>query len=390
MKEKIHLHLESIDFFIKSFDNKSITINSGLPGIIIFYFHLHEVTKETRHYDSAIHYLEILYDQLENDLPDSYLFSSGLAGIGWFFNYIRRFVEIENAFDTAEFDITFMEVAKNELKRKNYEFISGFSGILLYILSKENTDIQLLQTFVDDVHEDIFKLEDPISFFEQKDTRHEFPSINFGVSHGMYGFVAVLNKLFARQINPKKCEAILRLIINFTFKHKKDFITNGSFFPNRIGKTINQSNHNRLAWCYGDLGILTVLYTTSFLLKDIVLQKEVTTMLIHTTHRKDMEVLMMNDVWLCHGTSGAAHIFQRLYITTQIDDFKFAANYWYSKTLQQLDRGTPQIKSNHTQIGSYARKDVTGFLLGYAGLGLSLLSKLQTTTLDWDEMLLMS
>ena len=103
-----------------------------------------------------------------------------------------------------------------------------------------------------------------------------------------------------------------------------------------------------------------------------------------------MDTAMMNDVWVCHGTGGAAHIFQRLYQKTQIDDFKFAANYWYLKTLQQLDRGWPQIQPSYTRSGGYARKDLTGFLIGYAGLGLTLLSPLETTTMDWDEMILMS
>ena len=239
-------------------------------------------------------------------------------------------------------------------------------------------------------HNEIFQLENPISFFEHTDAQHKFPSFNFGVSHGMYGFVAVLNKLLARKINPDKCEAMIRLIIDFTFKQQKDFVIDGVFFPNRIGKGIPDSKYNRLAWCYGDLGILNVLHTSSIFLKDIILQEKVIQMLVNTSHRKDMETTMMNDIWLCHGTSGAAHIFKRLYKSTEIKDFKFAADYWYMKTLEQLDRGSPQIKKSNSHLGSYARKDMTGFLNGYAGLGLSLMSALQTDDIDWDEMILMS
>jgi hypothetical protein len=79
-----------------------------------------------------------------------------------------------------------------------------------------------------------------------------------------------------------------------------------------------------------------------------------------------------------------------LYKTTQLPDFKFAANYWYRKTLGQLDKGWPQFKPNYTRSGGYARRDVTGFLVGYSGLGLSLMSPLETATMDWDEMILMS
>ncbi|WP_430408716.1 lanthionine synthetase C family protein [Kordia sp.] len=392
MKEKIHQHLESIAFFIQSYRNDSVTINGGLPGIIIFYFQLHQVTKDERHYDTAVQYLEVLYDQLETNMPTSYLYSEGLAGIGWFLNYIQRFITLENDFDTPDFDAVFLQIATTELKRKNYEFLNGFSGIVMYLLNKKSTDTSRLSSLVDIVHTEIFKLANPISFFERSDVQHKFPSINLGVSHGVYGFIAVLNKLYAKGINCVKCEAIIRLVIHFTFSHQKDYITHGTYFPNRIGKGITESAYSRLAWCYGDLGMLTVLLNTSIVLKDTKLQKVILKLLLNTTHRKDMETTMMNDVWLCHGTSGAAHIFQRLYQKTTINDFKFAADYWYLKTLEQLDRGSPQIKQNHTRLGSYARKDMTGFLNGYAGLGLSLLSALQTDDMDmdWDEMILMS
>ncbi|WP_298427654.1 lanthionine synthetase LanC family protein [uncultured Kordia sp.] len=390
MREKIHQHLQSIDFFIQSYQNDSVTINGGLPGIIIFYFQLHQVTKDEQHYDKAIHFLEILYDKLETEMPTSYLYSEGLGGIGWFLNYIQNFITIDNAFDTPEYDTMFFHVATSEFKRGNYEFLNGFSGILLYLLNKKSTDTSLLSAFIDRIHTEIFQLDTPISFFERSDAQHEFPSINLGVSHGMYGFIAVLNKLYTKRINCVKCEAMIRLVIDFTFSHQKDYITQGTFFPNRIGKGITESIHSRLAWCYGDLGILTVLLNSSTVLKDTKLQEVVIELLICTTHRKDLQTTMMNDVWICHGTSGAAHIFQRLYQKTQIDDFKFASNYWYLKTLAQLERSSPQIQQNPTRLGGYARRDMTGFLNGYTGLGLSLLSALQTDFMDWDEMILMS
>jgi lantibiotic modifying enzyme len=390
MKEHIYQHLRSIDFYIKSHKNEMITINGGLPGIIIFYFHLHETTQEAQYYNTAVDYLELLYDQLENEMPTKFIYSSGVAGLGWFFNYIQRFIDIENVFDSPETDATFMEAAREELADQNYEFLTGFSGILLYLLNKETTDTSLLADFIDEIHTKVFILEEPISFFKLSSDHHPHPSINLGVSHGMFGFVAILNKLHARQIQPKKCEALLRLMIDFAFTHKKDYIKDGRFFSNRIGKGVKEGRNARLAWCYGDLGMLNVLYASSEILQDAQLKEDVIAMLINTTHRKDMDTAMMNDVWVCHGTGGAAHIFQRLYQKTQIDDFKFAANYWYLKTLQQLDRGWPQIQPSYTRSGGYARKDLTGFLIGYAGLGLTLLSPLETTTMDWDEMILMS
>jgi lantibiotic modifying enzyme len=309
MKDHIYQHLGNIDFYIKSHRNELVTINGGLPAIIIFYFHLHETTQDVAHYNTAVTYLEELYDRLETDMPKHYMYSSGMAGLGWFFNYIQRFIDIENVFDTPENDAIFIEAAQRELQNRNYEFLTGFSGILLYLLHKESTDPSLLATFMDDVYDTVFALENPIAFFELPDNQHKHPSINFGVSHGMFGFVAVLNKLHKKNIQPQKCEALLRLIIEFTWQHKKDFIKDGRFFVNRIGKDIKTQRNCRLAWCYGDLGMLTVLLTSSRILKDTQLEATIIEMLINTTHRKDMETTMMNDVWLCHGTVGAAHIF---------------------------------------------------------------------------------
>jgi len=392
MKEKISHHIETIAFAIQSHENTLPNINGGLPGTIIFYFHLHKLTKEERYYTLAVQYLEKFYDILEQGLPNSYLYSSGLGGIAWFLEYISQFIDIDNEFDTEEFDAAFFEAANEELHKRNFEFLSGFSGILLYLLKKKNRNntFHQLTSFIDKLHDEIFANKDPLNFFQQQDDIHQFPSINLGVSHGIYGLVAMLNKVYAKGINPEKCKAILELIIQLTQENKKDFYTVGYFFPNRVGEGIKTLPSTRLAWCYGDLGILSVLYQTSMVLKDEALEKEVLDMLKLTSHRKDATLNLLDDVWLCHGTSGAAHIYKRLYMQTGIQDFKFASDYWYQKTLHQLDKGHLQIQKNLSRSGRYARKDLTGFLIGYSGLGLALISSISPHNPDWDEMILLS
>ena len=391
--DQIHSQLAMISSFMRRYDNSLFTINGGLPGEILFYFYYYNLTKEEQYLDTAIEKLEKYYDVLEQEALESSLYSSGIAGIGWFLEHISRFVEIDNAFNDPEIDHILTENIRLTLKKRNYEFFYGSAGMLLYCLSRKNSaDFKgVISEVIDYLYDHTVAVNDPHRFFMENDEEYQNASINLGVSHGIFGLVAVLTKAYQKEINVSKCKEIIYLMIELALNNQLDPKKYNCFFPNRIiyDKTVSVTG-SKLSWCYGDLGILAVLLNTSKALKNNALEDETLRMLMYTSHRKNLEDNAVRDIWMCHGSSGIAHIFNRLYRTTAIDDFKFASRYWYQITLQNVSKGHFQISGSGTHSGAFERKDLTGFLLGHAGLGLSLISAIAPFDPQWDEMLLLS
>ena len=96
------------------------------------------------------------------------------------------------------------------------------------------------------------------------------------------------------------------------------------------------------------------------------------------------------DAGLCHGTAGIAHIYKRMYINTNIIEFKDASNYWYSETLKMAKYDIPSGFLAYRPIENGGLKKEFGFLDGISGIGLSLISAISDIEPAWDEALLLS
>ncbi len=96
------------------------------------------------------------------------------------------------------------------------------------------------------------------------------------------------------------------------------------------------------------------------------------------------------DACFCHGTSGIAHIFNRMWRETGMPECKDAAAYWIGQTLSlaKFEDGLAGYKTwQGTERGF---QNEYGLLEGIAGIGLVLLSYHYEIEPTWDECLLLS
>jgi lantibiotic modifying enzyme len=113
--------------------------------------------------------------------------------------------------------------------------------------------------------------------------------------------------------------------------------------------------------------------------------------LLHTTTRTNPVKEKVSDGGFCHGSSGIAHIYNRLYQATEINIFKDAAIYWLHDTLDKAKfiDGIAGYKTWHTpKYGGWIMH--TGLLEGVSGIGLVLLSAVGDIEPKWDECLLLN
>jgi lantibiotic modifying enzyme len=184
----------------------------------------------------------------------------------------------------------------------------------------------------------------------------------------------------------KNIESILyaKNAIDLILKYKKN--GGDSMFPSVID-LFNKSNNlsdSRLAWCYGDLGIAySILYyyraSRDITYKDIALE-----IIKHCINRdKNTGV---NDKCFCHGTSGLFYIYYKLYSIFDIKIFEKAYKYWLNLTLENY-RNISSFETCALNIELKKKEYMLdlGLIEGITGIGLSLISYLDTKENDWED-----
>ncbi|MCP5046424.1 MAG: hypothetical protein GY940_04580, partial [bacterium] len=165
-----------------------------------------------------------------------------------------------------------------------------------------------------------------------------------------------------------------------------------SLFP-AVSVNEKRTYESHLGWCYGDLGIGMALWQASRATHNQQWEEEAARILLHSSKRKNLDQNRVVDACFCHGTAGIAHIFNRMYHDTAIDDFKPAAIYWYEKTLEMAvhQDGLAGYKIQfHDKEDNLVWFGERNLLKGIAGIGLSLMAAISTIEPQWDSCFMLS
>ena len=106
--------------------------------------------------------------------------------------------------------------------------------------------------------------------------------------------------------------------------------------------------------------------------------------------RRELTQNSVVDACLCHGTSGIALVFYRMWRNTRLPEFRRATDYWIEQTLKmaRFDDGLAGYKTwQGTEKGYQSSQEL---LEGIAGIGLVLLSYYYDMEPTWDKCLLLS
>ena len=215
---------------------------------------------------------------------------------------------------------------------------------------------------------------------------------NLGVAHGIPGIIHFLGEVTATDIvDQARSHELLAGAVDWLLAQQRP---RGS--QSRFSSWVSpgkESKDSRMAWCYGDLGIVSVLLQVA-----------------HRTGRRDWhsfaeELLNHCLAWppdqtgvadapLCHGAAGVAHIFNRIYQTEGDRRCLDAALLWYQRTMAFRQTGTG--------VGGFSamtRPDPSAppiweanpaFLDGAAGVALAFLAAVTSIEPSWDRLLLLS
>jgi len=391
--------VEEITKLLISSISQRIGLLSGIGGQILtcseMYLH-HKVSQE---------WLSHLHNVLENKLADEEFATThcdGLAGIGWLYEYLsqRKIIDFDTNTLLEDFDFFLIDALKNYMFESNYDFLHGGVGIALYFIkrvAKKKELISVLSQFLEDLEKSSTQQKDgAIKWSSALSKRFNELGYNISLSHGMSGIVAILSKLYKIEgVDKVKTEKLLKGAVQYILAQEINKDIYGSFFTYNALESTQEIVKSRLAWCYGDLGIASVLYQAGKTLgEEVWVNKALEILIFAATKRRNLEDNLVRDAGLCHGTAGIGHIFYRMWWNTKLPEFKTAVDYWFQETLKMATHkaGLAGFKAFEILMpdGKPSWVNKYEFLEGISGIGLALLTYYFEMEPAWDECLLLS
>lgn len=321
-------------------------------------------------------------------------FAGGLAGIGWAVEHLVKndFINADTNEIIGSLDDFLYPIMINYIREGNYDYLHGALGIGLYYLSRSSNPKKLgyLSNLVDELERQSTQMKNGIAWETILVKDENLKGFNLSMSHGISSIIVFLSKLYLDGIDNEKVSNLLNGAVEYLLNQQLDILNYKSNFPSWVSteKPLIQS---RLAWCYGDLGIGIALWQAGNNIGKEEWKDRAVKILLDVSKRRDIKENLVFDAGLCHGTSGIAHIFNRMYTNTGLREFKNTADYWFSETLKMAKYEDGLAGYKVWRVPEYGGlQNQYGFLEGIAGIGLSLISAISDIEPKWDECLLLS
>ncbi|NOU16126.1 MAG: lanthionine synthetase C family protein [Bacteroidales bacterium] len=368
---------------------------TGKLGISLFCFNYGRLFNNDKFIEIGYKYLEKSFKAINSSIS-GYSLSNGICGFYWLLKELEKeeFITKEIFENWNIIEESLVQRINYEINTKNWDFLHGIMGIVWcffkfnQVLLREFS-LPLLEQF----ESQGINLDDGSIAWHAYKVNHD-KSVNkiysMGLAHGIPGIILILSNLTKYNIESNISKELLNRSFLFIKNHPLDFEKFNYYFPQYIDLPDGTySSRNRLAWCYGDLGLGFGLFKGGLNYSNNEMSKLGLKVLMNCSTKKSFEETLTVDAGFCHGTVGNAHIFNRLYQETNIIEFKKAAQFWYEKTLQfaTFNNGCAGYKSydsDNKWIKNY------GLLEGAAGIGLSLMSAISENEPSWDNCFLLS
>lgn len=398
MKSKINKKLDEI--FHKVLDSISVKsldygLFTGKSGLILFLYYYAALTKSDKYKLCANDCLENIFLDLNQRDSLEINICEGVVGVYSMLCHLEQFEIVSNTlveYD-SEFDDFVYDRCIQYFERRNFDYLYGASGLLFYLVQRYelSREIKYLSMINNITHLIYLNLQRNFAWFEY--FHNISGNINLGIAHGLTSLFLIYTKIINWSDEMKFEYSFVLSSISSYYMRFLDQKNGNSYFPDiyNIYENSNWTYDTRLAWCYGDLGCLKAILNYSLINSDSKLFGNVIKILKEEAiSRRDLNRNMIIDAGLCHGSSGIANYFQSLFYAYKCREFKEAAQYWYSITLDfsKYEHGYAGYCEAAKFNGEIYYKKTLDFIGGISGIGLSFISYISPKYSTWNDYLL--
>ncbi|AXG71689.1 lanthionine synthetase C-like protein [Kordia sp. SMS9] len=401
VKEQLEETLQEIDRIIAIEISKqdNIGVLAGLSGISLFHFYYSRYLNNSEQVEKGSEVLMTCVEKLNNGFSQL-AYCNGISGFGWVLDHLKQhdFIGIDADGLLTQFDANLEIFMMKSTENENYEFLYGALGTAYYFLNRyENTETAaakeqykiILLKFLSLLSKTAIQIDDDkIVWNSILNPNTNANGYNLGVAHGISGIIGILSKMHQHNDFRTKTQPLLKQTVNYILSCKNEEEVVFSYFPNSIKQEEKGTGKSRLAWCYGDLGIGTLLLKASEALQDATLKNEVLDILRHAAKRKTEAETWVNDAACCHGAFGNALLFKRIYQHTEETIFKETADFWFETGFNMIHYGKDDARVREWKMNADHWKSTSSLIEGAAGIGLVIIDFLAEDDLHWDACLL--
>ena len=366
---------------------------SGLAGHLLFLYKLGLFNSNAIDQTIFDEKLEFIQQQLAATIEKIDL-SNGLSGQAWLLEFL-------NQSQGEDYDPQMCEEIDTILQDNlaitpwpgEIEMVLGLGSVAVYGARRllKSTPANLFDTLIEHFEQSAIQTGEHTLSWSQPSTsvyrfnkeNKETPEFNLGLAHGVPGIIAAILPALKIPHLQQRAKSLLIQSCDWLMAQELDEKQHLSCFAS----SCDHKQSSRLGWCYGDLTIALTLARVGNALELPSYLEKAKTLSFHAASR-DQKNGMISDAGLCHGSAGVALIFQLLAQQLSEPALLETADKWLDFTLNQYrEKG---LAGFYMFSGlSHEYEEDHGFLMGYSGIGLCLLSAL-TGDCDWVDVLLMA
>jgi lantibiotic biosynthesis protein len=361
--------------------------------------HLARVFDSDHHADRALTAVANCAGQAAN--LSSHALYGGLSGLGWVLGHVTKLLNCGIETDDAD-PLDLIDRTLNQTdahKSERYDFISGVAGIATYAFERMPRDEPraLLERIIDRLAADAEMTSTGVTWYTPASQLPDYQRdlapngyYNLGVAHGIPALAVTFARAIRFGIRSAVSSELLDGLMRWLFSQRSEEGIGGRF-ARWVPKGLPPlGTSTREAWCYGGLGLSVALFHAARLVKDERDEAQVLDVARLEAARPAAHS-GVDDMCLCHGGGGNAHLYNRLYQATGEDVFYRAARKWLHATIDAAKEGRGiggYLFSRPNAENRTSLLPERSFLSGSAGVGLALLAASSSYEPSWDSLLL--
>lgn len=320
---------------------------------------------------------------------------SGFAGIAWAADMVDRLLGTGDGDRNADIDEAVTRLLGRYPEQAPYDLIDGLTGLGAYALARWPVPgaVECLGGVVEQLAKRARHDRDgvfwwtPPSMRGPRLDRFRPGGVDLGVAHGIAGVIAFLARVHRLGIATQTTGPLLDGAVHWLLAHLVR-TASGPTVPYFVADG-PEPGPARSAWCYGDPGVAIALLLAARDVSEPAWAAQATALAARAAARPHAQAGVV-DAGLCHGSSGLAHLFNRMYQLTAEPALAGAARFWAARTVELCSGPAPFQDSAAAAGGRRSAFSGLGLLEGAAGAALALEAAATTQEPVWDQMLLIS
>lgn len=348
-----------LDSDIKTIDFEDILI--GKLGLAQTCYQLYKSQDDKRYLHKIEVILENIFEGMNtgtSSLTGKPSLADGMPGLGLVMNQLIEGEILDDSFAAQVQMISDTMYAKclDTISKGNFDYFYGAIGLLFY-LQEVNA-----QAYVEDIVQVIFDYgkKNGFLFYNQVDDLYS-QGINFGFAHGSLAIIGVFLEIYNKGIQQEKTKELILKTTDALLQFKRDVMDpsgitimhDGYDYPSIFPYNVISENGNvidprskstivhytdRLGWCNSDLSRMYLLYKVGTTFNENKYIQVANSMVDEVHSRIDIKDTAIADCYMCHGTSGVAHIYKKIFDLTGEPIFHKTYTYWLEETVKAMEK----------------------------------------------------